>query len=182
MAGAKTQLFTNQALDAVHTYSRGIPRLINTVCDNCMFEGYLLKQKLIDETLVKSIASDLGLVIKTQKKKEETRVVQQAQTTGPMQAPVSISAPRAPAPAPVEAVGDSTEAELEKALNRAVKEEKEAEETEELDKMLDQIIETGNTPAPAQAKPAAESNPQPQPAQTSEDNEIDDLLDNLDEK
>jgi len=184
MAGAKTQLFTSEALNAVHTYSRGIPRLINTMCDNCLFEGYLLKQKTIDETLVKSIASDLGLVIKPRKKEEPRPVQPSAAPAQPLAAPVSITAPRGPAPAPTEAIGDSTEAELEKAINRAVKEEKEAEETEELDKMLDQIIETGKGPAQEQAKPGAQQSTQQKPPapEPSEEEEIDSLLDNLDEK
>jgi len=188
MAGAKTQLFTNEALNAVHVYSRGIPRLINTMCDNCLFEGYLLKQKEIDETLVKSIASDLGLVIKPKKKEAPIPVqpVVAPATSQPLVAPVSITAPRgpAPAPAPADSVGESTEAELEKAINRAVKEEKEAEETEELDKMLDQIIETGKGPAQDQAQPGAQQSAEQKPPapDPSEEEEIDSLLDNLDEK
>jgi hypothetical protein len=175
MAGAKSQLFTNKAFDAVNMFSRGIPRLINTVCDNCLFEGYLLKQKNVDDVLVKSIASDLGLVIKEAPKKEPAR-------PRPVMAPVPAAAP-APAqpPAPPEQTGDSTEVELEKAINRAVVNEKEAEETEELDAMLDQIIET-EKPAAAQPRknPEPQAKPETKKEELSDEASIDDMLDKLD--
>ena len=113
MAGGKNQLFSAKALDQIHIFSRGIPRLINTLCDNCLFEGYLLKQKAVDETLVKSIASDLGLLSKEPAPKPAKPEILRTQQPNPPQ-PTPIKA-HAPAPEPA---GESTEAELEKAMNR----------------------------------------------------------------
>jgi general secretion pathway protein A len=62
LAGAKSGLFTPEALKLIHHYSRGIPRLINTICDNALFEGYLLKKRLVEPELVQSVVTDLGLV------------------------------------------------------------------------------------------------------------------------
>ncbi len=62
LGGAKSQLFKNDSIKLIHHYSRGIPRLINTICDNCLFEGYLLKKKVIGPDLVQSVVTDLGLI------------------------------------------------------------------------------------------------------------------------
>ncbi len=61
-AGAKKDLFTPKALQAIHRYSRGVPRTINTLCDNSLFEGFLLKQEVVDENVINNIATDLGLI------------------------------------------------------------------------------------------------------------------------
>jgi len=62
LAGASSTLFTPEAVELIHHHARGIPRLINTICDNSLFEGYLLKKKLVEPELVQSVATDLGLV------------------------------------------------------------------------------------------------------------------------
>ncbi len=61
MAGSKKMLFTNQAVEAVHQASRGTPRLINTLCDNCLFEAALAQKHVVDRTLVELAARNLGL-------------------------------------------------------------------------------------------------------------------------
>jgi hypothetical protein len=61
LAGSHEEIFDEQATQLIHRYSRGIPRLINTICDNALFEGYLLKQKKIDASLVATVVKDLGL-------------------------------------------------------------------------------------------------------------------------
>lgn len=61
LAGSHEEIFDEQATQLIHRYSRGIPRLINTICDNALFEGYLLKQKKIDASLVATVVRDLGL-------------------------------------------------------------------------------------------------------------------------
>ncbi len=59
VAGANRMVFTKEAVDAVYKYSRGIPRLINTLCDNGLFEGYMLKKEYVGESIIKNIARDL---------------------------------------------------------------------------------------------------------------------------
>lgn len=61
VAGGEETLFLDNALREVYKYSRGIPRLINTICDNALLEGYLFKAKKIDESIIKAVAVDLGL-------------------------------------------------------------------------------------------------------------------------
>jgi type II secretory pathway predicted ATPase ExeA len=61
VAGCTEEIFTDTAIREIRKYSRGFPRLINTICDNALLEGFLLKSRVINDTLVRSVAVDLGL-------------------------------------------------------------------------------------------------------------------------
>lgn len=61
IAGSNNELFTKDAMEAVHNHSHGIPRLINTICDNALLEGFLRKKQKIDANIVKEVVNDLGL-------------------------------------------------------------------------------------------------------------------------
>jgi general secretion pathway protein A len=61
LAGAARVPFTAGALARVHLHSRGTPRLINTICDNALFEGFVARARDVDERAVDRVARDLGL-------------------------------------------------------------------------------------------------------------------------
>jgi type II secretory pathway predicted ATPase ExeA len=61
VAGCEEDIFMQDAVKAVHLFSNGVPRLINTVCDNALLEGFLLKRKQIDKDVIESVAVSLGL-------------------------------------------------------------------------------------------------------------------------
>jgi type II secretory pathway predicted ATPase ExeA len=61
LAGAPRVPFTASALARVHAHSRGTPRLINTICDNALFEGFVVRSRDVDDKFVDRIARDLGL-------------------------------------------------------------------------------------------------------------------------
>jgi type II secretory pathway predicted ATPase ExeA len=61
LAGAPRVPFTPGALARIHAHTRGTPRLINTLCDNALFEGFVARAKEIDEKAVDRVARDLGL-------------------------------------------------------------------------------------------------------------------------
>ena len=61
VAGCEENIFMQDAVKAVHLFSNGVPRLINTVCDNALLEGFLLKRKQIDKDVIESVAVSLGL-------------------------------------------------------------------------------------------------------------------------
>ena len=61
VAGSTRSLFTTDALSHVSRYSGGIPRLVNTICDNALLEGFLIKQPLIDGEVVQRVVFDLQL-------------------------------------------------------------------------------------------------------------------------
>ncbi len=61
LAGAPRIPLTPEAVAAVHRFSRGTPRLINTLCDNALFEGFVARQADVDAALVERVARDLAL-------------------------------------------------------------------------------------------------------------------------
>jgi type II secretory pathway predicted ATPase ExeA len=62
IAGAKRLLFDRLAIEAVHNFAGGVPRLINTICDNCLFETHMQKGEVVLPKIVNSVAGDLGLL------------------------------------------------------------------------------------------------------------------------
>jgi type II secretory pathway predicted ATPase ExeA len=61
VAGSKKMIFDKEAIQRIYQYSKGIPRVINTICDNAMFESYLLKKNTIQANIIQQVAEDLGL-------------------------------------------------------------------------------------------------------------------------
>jgi general secretion pathway protein A len=51
--------FSAQAIDSIFKYSRGIPRLINIICDFLMLSAFAEERKQIDEDMVGDIIGDL---------------------------------------------------------------------------------------------------------------------------
>jgi hypothetical protein len=62
VAGASRQLFSAEVVPMIHRYAGGVPRLINTICDNCLFEAFMRKITEVDLKIVHSVAGDLGLL------------------------------------------------------------------------------------------------------------------------
>lgn len=52
------ELFSDAACDAVYEQSRGIPRLINVLCDTALVYGFADDRRQIDADLVKDVARD----------------------------------------------------------------------------------------------------------------------------
>jgi type II secretory pathway predicted ATPase ExeA len=63
VAGCMKPLMTKEALERVYTYSKGIPRTINAICDNALLEGFLLKREVIEAKIIDEVSSDLGLKV-----------------------------------------------------------------------------------------------------------------------
>jgi general secretion pathway protein A len=61
LAGATRIPFTASAIEAIHAQARGTPRLINTICDNALFEGFVARTREIDDRAIVRVALDLGL-------------------------------------------------------------------------------------------------------------------------
>lgn len=79
VSGAKRMLFAPDAVPAIHGYSGGVPRLINTISDNCLFEAYLRKMPEVTAKVVYSVAGDLGLL------QQPSPVLDSAQTQGELE-------------------------------------------------------------------------------------------------
>ncbi len=61
LAGASRVPFAPSALARIHAHTRGTPRLINTLCDNALFEGFVARARELDDRLLDRVARDLGL-------------------------------------------------------------------------------------------------------------------------
>src|ERR1700727_669816 len=56
IAGATWPLFSLDALDLVHRYSRGIPRIINLVCEHALIVGYVEQIQQITPAMIEGVA------------------------------------------------------------------------------------------------------------------------------
>src|SRR3989304_642229 len=51
--------FSNEAFDAIYNFSRGIPRLVNILCDFLMLSAFSEKATVIKTDLVNEVVCDL---------------------------------------------------------------------------------------------------------------------------
>jgi general secretion pathway protein A len=61
VAGGDKSIFTPNALESIHSYSGGIPRIVNVLCDNALLTGYALGRKEIDTGIIRVVAEDLNI-------------------------------------------------------------------------------------------------------------------------
>jgi general secretion pathway protein A len=61
IAGASWQLFSQEALDLVHRYSRGIPRIINLLCEHSLILAYVEQSQQVTPAIVENVATELEL-------------------------------------------------------------------------------------------------------------------------
>jgi len=60
-AGGSSTIFSPGAIDEIHQFSGGIPRLINVICDNAMINAYALDHREVDPLIIQEVAEDLCL-------------------------------------------------------------------------------------------------------------------------
>jgi type II secretory pathway predicted ATPase ExeA len=61
LAGAARRIMDAEAIRLIHLASHGVPRLINTICDNALLEGALGRIDIIGGRDISAIARNLGL-------------------------------------------------------------------------------------------------------------------------
>lgn len=59
--GNAAEVFTREAVMAVHEYSAGIPRTISVICDNALLSGFALEAKPIGDAIVREVCRDFDL-------------------------------------------------------------------------------------------------------------------------
>jgi len=59
--GDAAQLFTRDAVKAIHGASDGIPRTISVICDNALLAGFALQRPSIDADIITDVCRDLDL-------------------------------------------------------------------------------------------------------------------------
>lgn len=61
-AGLPNQsLFSDNLMDRIHRYTAGIPRLVNSLCDNALLIGFALEAPAITPAILEEAAADLDL-------------------------------------------------------------------------------------------------------------------------
>jgi general secretion pathway protein A len=60
-AGPEPAIFSEEALDKVYEYSRGIPRIINNLCENSMVNAFSTEQRPVSADIITEVASDFRL-------------------------------------------------------------------------------------------------------------------------
>lgn len=53
-------VFMPDVIKRIHHFSRGIPRVINHLCDRALLTGYMMSQRVIDESIIKDVFKDMG--------------------------------------------------------------------------------------------------------------------------
>lgn len=169
LAGAKFALFSPEAFKLVHHFSRGIPRLINTICDNSLFEGYLLKKKVIEPELVQAVATDLGLAQPPRAAKRPVGrpgEVVRFEDGGVRRQPVPPPPPHVAYPTAPEPDADDVAVEAALGIEEEAPAPAPPPEENNIDAMLDGL--------------SAEPEPQPEPEKPKDD--IDSMLDSWEKK
>jgi type II secretory pathway predicted ATPase ExeA len=59
VGSSSSQIFSPEALSSICSYSQGIPRVINTLCDNALLIGFRYSQKMIDIDAVRAAIKNL---------------------------------------------------------------------------------------------------------------------------
>lgn len=54
-------IFSTSAIQSLFQYSKGVPRIINTLCDNSLLIGYIRGTKQIHTDIVEEVVKDLGM-------------------------------------------------------------------------------------------------------------------------
>jgi type II secretory pathway predicted ATPase ExeA len=67
-------LFHPQAVEQIAIYSKGIPRLINVICDNALLIAFASSQKNVSATVIREVARDLRLISGNQLTDKPTNV------------------------------------------------------------------------------------------------------------
>jgi type II secretory pathway predicted ATPase ExeA len=63
VAEGSISLFTNEALEAIHEYAGGIPRIVNILCDNGLLTAYALRKPAVEPGMIAEVARDLQLAV-----------------------------------------------------------------------------------------------------------------------
>lgn len=83
VAGGTPPLFSDAACDAIYLYSKkGIPRLINLLCDTALVYGYALEEKTISKEIVTEVIRDKTEGHRIWRRKQDPRHASRPQAEG----------------------------------------------------------------------------------------------------
>ena len=74
IAGTEKKIFKSSAIHEIYSFSRGVPRLINIICDHSLLTGYAREKKSIDAGIIKECAEELRIPVHQSKDDERLLV------------------------------------------------------------------------------------------------------------
>jgi general secretion pathway protein A len=74
----RDNLFTRESLESITRYSKGVPRLINVICDNALQIAYASSTKKVSGDVIREVAHDLGLELQIQAASEKPPITKLA--------------------------------------------------------------------------------------------------------
>ena len=109
VAGGSADLFDPETLPAIWDFTAGIPRMINTLCDNALLLGYALGRRTIDVEVIEEVIADLRKLdadawmptrapVSAPARTEEPPVAAPVEQAPPPEAPQARYAPERAAP------------------------------------------------------------------------------------
>jgi general secretion pathway protein A len=66
IAGVSRPIFTSEALEAVYSYSGGLPRLINILCDNGLLAAYSSGSRRVRADMIREVAEERSLTVQSE--------------------------------------------------------------------------------------------------------------------
>jgi general secretion pathway protein A len=66
-------IFTSKAIRAIYAYAKGIPRVINIICDLALLFGFIDEMREIGHTTIKEVIQDLNVYTPEQLRRRHTR-------------------------------------------------------------------------------------------------------------
>jgi len=73
MAGVTEPLFTSKAIKEIYVFSKGIPRVINIICDLALLLGFIDGTREIGHTTIQEVMQDLNVYTPEQLRRRHTR-------------------------------------------------------------------------------------------------------------
>jgi len=64
-SGNNKQYFTDGAIDLVYDFSKGVPRLINQICDSALLTAYISETKKIDSKVLHEVIGESPMTLIT---------------------------------------------------------------------------------------------------------------------
>jgi type II secretory pathway predicted ATPase ExeA len=66
ISGGSVSLFSATAIETLHSYSGGIPRLVNILCDNGLLSAYAQRKECVEAAMIDEIAQELEITVPPQ--------------------------------------------------------------------------------------------------------------------
>ena len=78
VAGGNPETFDPEALDRIYAFSKGVPRLINLICDSALLSGFLYERRIVGRDILDEVIREAPLQIIAPEVAEATEIYKEA--------------------------------------------------------------------------------------------------------